>query len=528
MPTIVPIDLPASYWREKAQRAQRAGQHTEAVRLYRAAMRKREDNALRRELAQVLSDMRSYALSNRLYLENLALDAQDSDSLYGLARNYSLLGDENGMADLLDLYLRMAPCGEQADTARDILWRMPRTTPEKGGDRRARTLYFQALDRFHNLPEAMQLAKKSWQRGRLPETAQLLSELYLRQGKGEKARAYALYACENNPEEMNARLLLAGAMQACNMPSGCRAALRQAQQMCKTYDQTTIFCRQALLLGCGDLALELMEQRAEQTPGSTETLLMLVLVLRSLGQDEERVQRLLQTVIALDEDDILAQTLQETVPETGESDAAFSVRMFERMGARLSMSDTAREDEEAFYHELRRVLRMPLPGLREALVGMLIKIGHVRGLRLALVQDDMPYPLCEMIVHALEALGASMPCFARVEGRVCLLPPRERPPYDENLHALIRALLRDVKGEVPLATIAKETPRLWRSLPESARRHYAKEEDGVWRGAFAAYMHLCAGNAEKAEARIAASSRPLRTGRAFMQLIRRSKTNEVH
>ena len=79
-----------------------------------------------------------------------------------------------------------------------------------------------------------------------------------------------------------------------------------------------------------------------------------------------------------------------------------------------------------------------------------------------------------------------------------------------------------------LLTIAKETPRLWNSLPESARRHYAKEEDGVWLSAFAAYMYLCAGNAEKAEARIAASSRPLRTGRAFMQLIRRSKTNEVY
>ena len=113
MPTIVPIDLPSAYWREKAQRAQRAGQYGEAVRLYRAALRKHDDNALRRELAQVFCDMRSYALSNRLYLENLALDAKDSDSLYGLARNYSLLGDENGMADLLDLYLRMAPAGKR-------------------------------------------------------------------------------------------------------------------------------------------------------------------------------------------------------------------------------------------------------------------------------------------------------------------------------------------------------------------------------------------------------------------------------
>jgi len=529
MPTIVPIDLPSAYWREKAQRAQRAGQYGEAVRLYRAALRKHDDNALRRELAQVFCDMRSYALSNRLYLENLALDAKDSDSLYGLARNYSLLGDENGMADLLDLYLRMAPCGEKADSARDILWRMPRPPKEKGGDRRAHTLYFQALDHFGEPGIAMQLAKKSWQRTPLPETAQLLSELYLRQGKGEKARVYALYVCERRPEEMHARLLLAGAMYACGMPAGCRAALRQAMTLCKTHDQAAVFCRQALMMGCGELAVELMEKRAEDAPLSAETLFLLALMLRAQGMDEQRVQRLLHTVTSLDEDDVLAKAMQETIPLENEGDAAYSARMFERMGMYLSMSEEAGKDEETFYRELRRALRMPFPGLREALIGMLIKSGNVRGLRLALVEDDMPYPLCEAIVRIFEEVGEPLPCFAKAEGRVCLLPPRERPAYDENLHALVRDLLRDLRGSVPLAVIAKQTPALWYALPESARRHYAKEKDGVWLSAFAAYMYLCDGKAEKAEERIAACRRPLRAGRAFMQLIRRSrKANEVY
>lgn len=529
MPTIVPIDLPAAYWREKAQRAHRAGQHAEAVRLYRAALRKHDDNAIRCELAQVFSDMHSFAVSNLLYLENLALDAHDADSLYGLARNYSLMGDENAMADLLDLYLRMAPCGAQADTARDILWRMPRPKPEKNRQKRAHTLYYQAIDRVGDMESAMVLAKKSWQRAHLPETAQLLSELHLRRGKAERARELALYACQNRPEDINARLLLAACMLASGMKEGCRAALKQAVQLCKTHDQAALFCQQALLMNNAGLAVQLMEKRAEQFPGSTETLLRLALMLRQKGDEEERVQRLLQSVVSLDEEDVLAKTLLEAPAHPDDSPAAYSARVFERMCEHLKMDERADEDPEVFYREIRRVLRISHPGLRQAIISTLIHTRNERALRLALVQEDMPSPVCAIILQALEEMGAELPCFARVEGRVCLLPPRERPPYDADLHDLIRRLLRDVKDEAPLSVFVYNVPALWRSLPESARRHYAKEKDDVWLSAFAAYVHLCAGKADAAEARIAKSRRPLRTGRAYMQLIRRTKNaNEVH
>ena len=146
MPDIIPLEMNFAYWRQKAQQAQRTGNLREAARLYRAALRQHDSNALRRELAQVYADMRCMAASDRLYHENLAHDAGDADSLFGLARNCSLKGDGRGMSALLDQYLRMAPCGEQADQARDILWQQPRDPKPAPRTCRAETLFNQAAD----------------------------------------------------------------------------------------------------------------------------------------------------------------------------------------------------------------------------------------------------------------------------------------------------------------------------------------------------------------------------------------------
>ena len=112
MPNIVPLDMPAAYWRDKAKHASRAGDYPEAVRLFRAALRKHDDNAIRRELAATYADMHSFLVADRLYMENLARDPADVDSVYGLARSRSLAGEERAMAEILDTYLRAAPCGE--------------------------------------------------------------------------------------------------------------------------------------------------------------------------------------------------------------------------------------------------------------------------------------------------------------------------------------------------------------------------------------------------------------------------------
>lgn len=529
MPNIVSLDMPSSYWKEKAQRARRAGDWDEAVRLYRAALRKNDDAATRRELAEVFAEMQSYAVSCRLYLKNLALDANDTDSLYGLARNYSLMGDENSMADLLDLYLRLAPCGEKADSARDILWRMPRPKKEKKRLRRAHTLYFQAMDRMGEPEAAFKMATAAWQRGHLPETAQLLSELYLRRGDTDRAMEFAAYASQQMPDEMPVRLLLASALHVKGLQHACRSALREAEKRCKNHAQEALYCQQSMLLCCPDLAVETMEKRAEAAPGSAETLLLLALALRALGGQEERVQKLLHTIATIDEEDQLVRALIEVPLLEDDSDQAHSMRLLQFMSEKLQIDEAAERDPYLMHSELLRLLRVPLPGVKEFAIRLMLRLQDEEALRLALVEDDVPSAVAWQIVHALQKMDSPMPCFAKMDGKVCILPPRSRPPYDADLHDLVRDLLRELKDQVELNVITRCVPKAWRSLPESARKHYSEEKDDVWLSAFAAYVLLCAGNAEAAEARIDKSRRPLRTGRAYMQLIRRTKeTHEVH
>lgn len=529
MPNIVSLDMPSSYWKEKAQRARRAGDLDEAVRLYRAALRKNDDAATRRELAEVFADMHSYTVSCRLYLKNLALDANDTDSLFGLARNYSLMGDENSMADLLDLYLRMAPCGAQADSARDILWRMPRPKAEKKRLRRARALYYQALDRLQSPEEAFKIAELSWKRGHLPETAQLLSELHLRKGEIDESLEYSLWASERMPEEMPVRLLLASALHVKGMEHSSRAALKEAMKRCQNHAQTALFCQQCMLLGCADIATEMMEERAKESPGSAETLMLLVLCLRALGDDEERVQKILHTIAAIDEDDQLVKAMIDVPLVEDDDEGAHTMRMLQYMSDKMQIDEAAEKDPYLMHRELLRILRVPLPGVKEFAIRLMLRLEDEEALRLALVEDDLPSELVFMMLEALQKMNSPMPCFAKVDGKVCLLPPRQRPPYDADLHQLVRDLLRELKGQVELDVITRCVPAAWRRLPESARKHYAKEKDDVWLSAFAAYVQLCDGNFEAAENRIAKSKRPLRAGRAYMQLIRRTKeAHEVH
>ena len=155
--------------------------------------------------------------------------------------------------------------------------------------------------------------------------------------------------------------------------------------------------------------------------------------------------------------------------------------------------------------------------------------GDALGLRLALLEHDMPPVQCASILHALERMGSPLPCFARVEGRLCLVPSKQRPPYDGDLHDLMRELIHRLHGRVSLDTLVKEVPPAWHCLPESARKHCAQHADDVWQTAFAAYLLLKSGQSEEAQAEFTQSHRPMRAERAYMQLIRRSNTiHEVH
>lgn len=527
MPNIVPLDMPAFYWREKAQRAHRSGQYSEAVRLYRAALRKHDDNAIRRELAGVYADMRCISVSDRLYLENLARDAGDTDSLYGLARNRSLSGDENSMADMLDLYLRLAPCGDKADRARDILWQMPRPEKPKKRMRRAEVLCAQAHDRAGDAKEALKMAEKSWKRGKTAACAHLLGDAHMRLNHPERAVEFASLACEMEPANFNSRLLLAAALKQKGLHHACHAALREAMKLCTATELAPMFCRAALSLGENALAAELLEREIEKHPDSIDLMLLLAISLRADGRDLDHADQLLRRAAALDEEDPVSRALLDIPAD--DDDSAMSAPMQQAMQFLHRVSNHGLDGEEDPHAQLLHLMRLPIPGMADLAIQMMIKTGDALGLRMALLENDLPPMVYAVMLSALKDMGSPLPCFARVEGRLCLLPQKPRPPYDEDLHVLFRRLLRDVGERVPLDLMVSLVPEMWKMLPESARRHVSQSRDDVWLSAFSAYLIFRSGDTEGAKERLVRSKTPLRAGRAFMQLMRRSKRPyEVH
>lgn len=531
MPEILPLKMPFAYWRQKAQQAQKGGNLPEAARLYRAALRQHGSNALRRELAWVYADMRCLAASDRLYQENLARDAGDTDSLFGLARNRSLAGDTRSMASLLDLYLRLAPCGEQADQARDILWQQPRE--KRVGPRlcRAQALFNQAADVQDAPEECLRRAKKSWKRGKLPETAKLLCQQYLQRGDARRAFSYANAACRLAPRDMTARQLLATALHEMGMTHGCRAALRQAADLCDTFELLPAFCGCAICLDCADLAAEQAEAWLRRYPDSADLMLLLALTLREDKTAETRVIALARAAEALDGDNPMPRVVREH-PRDGRLDGESQIRealaQFQRFREAITTGDPDTL-EERLHDGLVQLMRQPLPGMLETAIQLFIKNADALGLRMALTEFDLPPALSGMILSYLETQREPLPCFVRAQGTLVLAPQKPRPPYDADLHDLIRRILFALPETVPLDAVVREVPPLWRRLPVSAQRHCAQSRDGVWRVAFTAYLTLCAGRAAEAREHIAKSKHPRRAGRAFMQLIRRSKRPyEVH
>lgn len=525
MPDIIPLDLPASYWRGKAQQAQKNGSYPEAVRLYRAALRKHDDNAIRRDLARTYADMRCLTASDRLYLENLARDAGDSDSLYGLARNRSLAGDEQSMADLLDLYLRLAPCGEQADQARDILWQLPRERRGRRRLRRAETRYHQAMDVQGDPAESLRRARQSWSRGKTAATARLLSQLYMQLDQKPQTLKYALIACQMAPNDLTARQLLATALHENGMAHGCRAALRQAAALCTGMEQLPIFCSCALYLKQPDIAAELVENKLRQYPHSTDLMLLEAMLLREMPDGANRAEELIAAVRALDEENPMTDLMEaDWQDERGIQERLNSVL---RQVLRLQAFQNGQDDKA--HEEIVHLMRMPFPGMVETAANLFLNTEDVLGMRMALTEAELPPMLCGLMLSSLERHGQALPVFARVEGRLALVPQRPRPPYDADLHDLIRALLRHLPDPITLDQVTRQVPPLWRSLPLSARRHCAQSGDTVWPTAFTACLLLQNGGADAARALINKSPCPRRVRRACMQLIRRSKKPyEVH
>ena len=530
MPDIIPLEMNFAYWRQKAQQAQRTGSLREAARLYRAALRGHDSNALRRELAQVYADMRCMTASDRLYHENLAYDAGDADSLYGLARNRSLMGDSRGMSALLDQYLRMAPCGQQADQARDILWQQPREPKPAPRTCRAETLFNQAADVQEDADECLRRARKSWKRGRLPQTAKLLSQLYLRRGSPQRALTYADIACRMDPKDMAARQLLATALHDLGMAHGCRSALREAAALCDNLDSLPLFCGCAISLEQADIAAEQVEKWLAKYPDSADLMVLLALTLREKGDDEDRVLALAEAAEALDGENPTPKLLREHSADekpTPQLQLKETLRQFQLFNESITTGDPDTLPQR-LHAGMVQLMRLPLPGTLETAIQLMMQNEDVLGLRMALTEFELPPMMAGAILGFLDTHGVEMPVFMQAEGRMILAPQQPRPPYDPDLHDLIRRLLRRLPDSVSLDTLVREAPPLWRQLPASAQRHCVQSRDGIWPAAFTACL-LARQSSAAALEYIQKSKHPRRTRRAYMQLIRRSKRPyEVH
>ena len=332
------------------------------------------------------------------------------------------------------------------------------------------------------------------------------------------------------PQNLNCRLQLAQALRVADMPQASRAALRQAMPLCKTHDQAPAFCRMAMTLEFYDLAEELMEQRLQEWPCSVEYLLLLALALYAQGKDQEREESVLHRAEMLDEDDHMARALLEMPWHDGPQDPRQmmkqSVRFMENMA---EMAGGEEDDPQHLHKQLVALMRLPMPGMPEMAVHLMMQTHDAVGLRLALLEGSLPPVLYALILDELKEMGEQLPCYARPDGRLCLVPPRRRPPYDADLHALVRELLRRNRSSAALDVVVQQVPQLWRRLPESARRHYAQCRDGVWTTAFSAYLMLEAGDPMAADDVLNRAASPRRVRRAYKQLIRRSNTiHEVY
>ena len=494
MPDVIPMQMTAAFWRGKAQRAQRSGDLPEAIRLYRAALQVQESSGVRRELAQVYADARCFSASERLYFENLAADPGDTDSLYGLARMRSMAGDRQEMADLLDLYLRVSPCGEQADHARDILWNMPRSSHPKKRMRRAETLLYQA-ERRKNDPEACQeLLHRSWKRGHTPMAAQMLCRFSLQSEKAEAALRYAQEAAALMPEDMETRLLLAAALRKMKMPHACVSALRQAAELCTEPVQMPVFCQYALAMDGAEIAVGMLEKALQKAPASADCMILLAMTLSVSNLDEERAEELVRCASAIDPDHPMLKML----PDMSSGDQIDPAERFKQRLELLHRLGAEGSDPRRLRDEIYLLMQMPLPGMMSLAAALFLQIGDAQGLRSVLLYGNLPPQQTGMILGALASLGSPLPCLARVDGHLMLLPQQQKPPYDADLHDLLRHLLRELKDRVPLDLAVRETPAAWYALPESVRRHCAQGR-GAWDTVMSAYLLYRAGEADEAE-----------------------------
>ena len=291
-----------------------------------------------------------------------------------------------------------------------------------------------------------------------------------------------------------------------------------------------MFCGCAISLEQADLAAEQVEKWLAKYPDSADLMILLALTLREKGGEEDRVRALAEAAEALDSENPTPRMLRDHPEKADYSPQQQFKEILNRLHLFNESITTGDPDTlaERLHNGMVQLMRAPLPGMLETVIPLMMKNEDTLGLRMALTEFELPPMLGGSILGYLDTHGVELPVFMQAEGRMILAPQAPRPPYDPDLHDLIRRLLRELPESIPLSDVVREVPPLWRRLPVSAQRHCAQSRDGIWPAAFTACL-LARQSGAAAQEYIQKSRHPRRVRRAYMQLIRRSKRPyEVH
>ncbi len=430
------------------------------------------------------------------------------------------------MAELFDLFLRLFPSGAKADAARDILWHLPRRAPVPRHTHRAAALFNQSTSRPSNA--ALKPLLKSFKIRPTAPAAGAICEIFLQMGLTTQAIRYGYEAIRLDHAYADHRLHLACCLEAAGLHRSAALTLKEAESLCDTPYKALRLCSCAIQLNQFEISLNVSKKWRKKFPFSAEFLQMHLASLRANPSLWSQALPLLPLARTLDTEDLALQAY--AAMDWNEEHHITDDQNKEQFG-RLLCDGIERHLNADIPEEetLKRMLTIPLPGSSAVAAGMLLQMKNEVGMRAALLSNALPASMIPILVVELKRLHSSEPYLAHQEGHYFFLPEKDRPPYDADLHALIRSLLRLMRPYPPLDSIVHYVPAAWYSLSEGSRRYSSRSTDNLWAHAFAALVCCRSGTPDKAQSYIDQSCHPRRCARLFRRLLRRNHVlYEVH
>ena len=296
---VVPFERPAAYWAVRARKHYSPRKLPDAARLMRKALEKSGDPGLALELSEIYSGMECYTAAERCLLRSAVRQGLTGSLCFAIGCCALSRGDEDLAEQALDQSLRLEPDGVFSERAQDILeyypwqWISPRPHCARGEELCRRSF------RAAGTPEALELARKAWQRGHSPRAALWLGML-LPPREGKK---YLFRAAEQLPDELRPHLYLAGACAQTKDGPNARRQMQLARRFCRTITDAELFCTVAWEMGRPQIALSLVNEKLSHSPASVDYLRLKYLTLLRLPGEESQAGRTLETLLEIDPDD---------------------------------------------------------------------------------------------------------------------------------------------------------------------------------------------------------------------------------